>query len=118
MYLQTRKEAKAAKTKQDIEQPSKLDEKSVLADVILQTVPREAQIGSPIGSPVLNGYRREISNDNTTSNNANKEGGETNNAFVKDDNNHEDFERKKNEINKNVSQTKTGVDNEGFDGNV
>lgn len=112
MYLQSRREAKAAKNKKDVEQPSKLEEKSVLADVILQTAPREAQVGSPI----MNGYRKGISNDISIANKENEKGGETNKGFVKDDQNHEDFERKQNEINKNISESKGGVENEGFDG--
>ncbi|CAG9822653.1 unnamed protein product [Phaedon cochleariae] len=55
MYLQNRKEAKANNSKVSTE---KQRSNSIIADVILSSVPKEAQSGNPVGSPVINGYRR------------------------------------------------------------
>nr|XP_023018297.1 solute carrier family 46 member 3-like [Leptinotarsa decemlineata] len=54
MYVQHRKERKEVKIA-NLEKRSSI---SIVADVILSTVPKEAQIGSPIGSPMMNGYRK------------------------------------------------------------
>lgn len=99
----------------DVEQPSKQPEKSVLADVILQTVPKEAQIGSPI----MNGFRKEIPKDITIATIDKKDNGVENLAFDNDESNHEDLERKNNEINRSINvnnERKTVVDNSAVDG--
>lgn len=117
MYLQTCREANAAK--KDVEQPTKQEGKSVLADVILQTIPKEAQVGSPIGSPVMNGYRKELTKDSVIPKNAtigNGIGnGTANGAFDNDSTVHEDLEKTKNEKNKNSNDLKGGIDNAAFD---
>ncbi|KAJ8968885.1 hypothetical protein NQ314_002056, partial [Rhamnusium bicolor] len=63
MYVQHKRDAKALKAKNDLETGPKPEDTSIIADVILSAVPKEAQIGSPIGSPILNGYRNR-SNEN------------------------------------------------------
>lgn len=116
MYLQSRKEAKAVKVNNDVEQSTKPEDKSVLADVILQTIPKEAQIGAPIGSPVMNGFRREVPKGAGLKGHE-KENGVVNPAFENDDENHESFERKNNEINDGInvkSDVKAGVHNAAF----
>ncbi|KAJ8968515.1 hypothetical protein NQ317_015848 [Molorchus minor] len=86
MYVQHKKDAKALKSKTDLESGAKKsDDTSIIADVILTTVPKEAQIGSPIGSPALNGFRNRT-NENGISkvkemNERNKENGVSNPAF-------------------------------------
>lgn len=119
MYLQSRRENRAAKAKKDAEQPSKLDDKSVLADVILQTIPREAQMTTPIGSPMMNGYRKDAAMSNKdVPDTDKKDNGVVNPAFENDEVKHVDFERKNNEINSSISgkkEIKSGVDNATFD---
>lgn len=121
MYLQTRRESRITKNQKDVEEPSKVEEKSVLADVILQTVPKEAQVGNPIGSPIMNGYRKEISNENVVSEADKKHIGVVNPAFENDDNNYEEFEKRNNEINKSINvgnDSKSIIENAAFNKEV
>ncbi|KAJ8919035.1 hypothetical protein NQ315_016941, partial [Exocentrus adspersus] len=54
MYVQHKKDAVFANTKSDLESGSKPEETSVIADVILSTAPKQAQIGSPLMNGVKN----------------------------------------------------------------
>lgn len=114
MYLQTRKEAKANNNKPDAEKAvktQKTEEPSLLADVILTTVPKEAQIGAPIGSPLLNGYRRNTRKENGVINTGDKdtEKGVTNQAFEI-----EKDEKKDNNTDNVDQQNRNGIINPGF----
>lgn len=115
MYLQSCRESKAAQTQTDVEQPSKLDDKPVLADVILQAVSKETQLGHPIGSPIMNGFRKQVAIPTVDK----TENGVVNQAFHNENNDHEDFEKRKNEVNRTinaVNESKTGIENAAFEG--
>ncbi|KAG5893055.1 hypothetical protein JTB14_014835 [Gonioctena quinquepunctata] len=58
MYVQHRKDGKENKNGDTEKQIS------IVADVFLSAVPKEAQIGSPIGSPVMNGFRKIMDKEN------------------------------------------------------
>lgn len=90
MYVQHKKDAKSLGAKTDLESGPKPEENSVIADVILSTAPKEAQIGSPLGSPMMNGIRnrsnengviKETKDKNKEGEDKNVENGVTNPAF-------------------------------------
>ncbi|XP_074030483.1 probable peptidoglycan muropeptide transporter SLC46 isoform X1 [Leptinotarsa decemlineata] len=99
MYVQHRKERKEVKIA-SLEKRSSI---SIVADVILSTVPKEAQIGSPIGSPMMNGYRK----------NANKATFERNGVISGTMDNHsmEVTDHSKSET---TGTNKDGIDNAAF----
>lgn len=76
MYVQHKKDAKSLKAKTDLESGAKPEENSVIADVILSTAPKETQIVSPLGSPIINGIRNR-SNENGVIKEANDKNKET-----------------------------------------
>ncbi|CAH1967114.1 unnamed protein product [Acanthoscelides obtectus] len=80
MYLQARREQKQQKVKDDIEKQIKPEGSSIISD-ILAAPTKQAQSGLPIGTPILNGFRKAIQTEGNGVAKDVKENGVSNPAF-------------------------------------